>query len=156
MAAPSYGLRVEGLREFRKTLKQADSGIGPALREANKSVAELVAAEARSNAATQPRVRAANPRPSRQHWGDYVRSFRALASQTRAQVALGAAKLPWAMGQNFGSVSARRSQFPPSLGHRGGDYALYKAIGETIPQQVAEFTEQTDKVWAIAFPDPPA
>jgi hypothetical protein len=150
----SYGLRVVGLREYRRDLKRADAAIGPAIREANRRVAEVVAARARQNAATQPRIHARRPRAvtsQRQHWGDYVQSIKALASQTRAQVSLGSARVPWALGQNFGAVT--KTQFPPSLGHHGGDYALYKSIEETTLDQIRVFRQETDTVWRIAHPE---
>src|SRR5262245_1925341 len=148
---PQYGLRVQGLKEFRRDLKRVDSASGPAIRQANKTVAEVVAGQARGNAQSQPRQLAARPRPSRQHWGDYVASFRALASQTRAQVALGSTRLPWALGQNFGSPGRYR-QFP---GQGNPDHAMYLAIGATVPQQMATFAAEYDKLSKIAFPDPP-
>jgi hypothetical protein len=119
------------------------------LRDTNLAAAEIVAAAARRNAQTQRRVVARQPRPGRQHWADYVQTIRALASQTRATVALGAARVPWALGSNFGSLG-RYKQFP---GQADPDHALYKAIESQRERVIEEYGDMIERLTDRAFPD---
>lgn len=109
-------VKLEGWTEFRRALKGAEPKVRKAIGVANKRVADVVAVAARDLAKAQGGVAAKT-----------AESVRALASQKSAQVALGGAAYPFAMGAEFGSLAYK--QFKP---WRGSDedagYFLYPSI----------------------------
>lgn len=139
-------LRVDGLAEFRRELKAAGAEMPRALQKVNKAQATKVVYGARrlyESSGYRPRTK----RTQR-------RGLRALASQTRAQVALGAATVPWAAGQEFGS----RGRFPQfmrgvSRGGRGarGNF-FYPAIRAARPRLEDEYLDALDALSRRAFP----
>lgn len=144
-------LKVEGLRELSRQLKAVDAAAPKQLQQALKRVAgEIVVPGARGLAASRT-----NPR-----WGTRaVNTIRALASQQRAQVAVGSAAVPWAAGHNFGSLHTRitngrhsTNQFPPTKGFRGGDYALYETIEQRQPQILDKVTDELDDLLTRTWP----
>lgn len=145
-----WAIRTTGLRELRRELRALGPEWTPQLRQTNKAAAEIVAATGQDNLQAVRRLvpRARYPRPDRQHWADLVRTMRALASQTRAQVALGTKAVPWALGENFGSRTRR--QFPPVA---TPDHALYKAIEQDRPRVLREYGDMLERLTDRAFPD---
>jgi hypothetical protein len=151
--AGQYQAYVTGLKELRQELKRAGDEFPQQLRDTNFAVADrIVVPVARRNAYA---VRALVPvakrhRTDKGHWADFPNSIRALASQTRATVALGSnrKKDAWIVSENFGSISKR--QFAP-LGHP--DHALYKAIEEVKPRVIEEYGDMIQRLASKAFPD---
>jgi 4-alpha-glucanotransferase len=145
------GIQVEGLRKLKRELKAVEDGLQKELARANKRVtAGIIVPAAVSNASART-----NPR-----WGHLaINTLRALATQEKAQVAVGSNKVTWAAGHNFGSkheriTNGRHSvnQFPPSKGYRRGDYALYEAIEEKAGESLEEWTRALDDLLARSFP----
>ena len=121
---------VEGLDELRRDLRRASQEAPKLIQRANKTVAEGVAHEARSKYIAAYRA------------GPGASSIRPLASQRRAQVALGRERLPYVVGQNFGSNQGpRKRQFPPV---RRPDYFLYATVDERKRQTEAEYFDVLD------------
>ncbi|MGE3858114.1 MAG: hypothetical protein AB7G21_14240 [Dehalococcoidia bacterium] len=89
-------LTVDGLRAFRRELR----GIGPefpkALQQENKKFAQEVASSARDAYTALYKSRS----------GRGAASIRGLATQTSAQVAMGTARTPYMLGQEFGAGAA--------------------------------------------------
>lgn len=148
-------VKVEGLRELSRELKALDPALPKELQKALKRVAtDVVVPGARATAAGQT-----NPR-----WGHAaINTLRALATQQRAQVAVGSQKVPWAAGHNFGSLqqvkgNSRKGQpgntkmFPRTKGHRNGDYALYDTIEKRQSQILDTVTEEIDGLLTKTWP----
>lgn len=121
---------VEGLDELRRDLRRASKEAPKLIQRANKTVAEGVAHEARSKYIARYRS------------GPGASSIRPLGSQARAQVALGRPRLPYVVGQNFGSLQGpRKKQFPPV---RRPDYFLYSTVDERREQTRREYFDVLD------------
>lgn len=148
---------VTGLRELGRELRAVDAALPRELQRGLKRVAgEIVVPGARGLAASRT-----NPR-----WGTAaVNTIRALASQQRAQVAVGSQRVPWAAGHNFGSKrtritvdrnhpTGRRStnQFPRTKGFRNGDYALYETLARRQPQIVEALVGEIDDLLTRTWP----
>jgi hypothetical protein len=151
--AGQYQAYVTGLEELRKELKRAGDEFPQQLRDTNFAVADrIVVPVARRKAYA---VRALVPtgkrhRTDKGHWADFPMSIRALASQTRATVALGSnrKKDAWIVSENFGS--ATKKQFP-RLEHP--DHALYAAIEETHDKIISTYSGMLGELTRKAFPD---
>jgi hypothetical protein len=87
--ADSVGIRVEGARELRASLKRADSKLGDEITDAHKDVADLVA-------------NAAKPAAPRGRTGRLGSSGRGSGTKTQAVVRFGGAAVPYAGPQHFG------------------------------------------------------
>jgi hypothetical protein len=150
---PKIGIRVDGLKAFRRELKKlADDGTWTReLRAVNAEVAGLALGEVQALARSQPRIIGQRRRPERGHWADYVGSYRVVASQTSAGIRLGseARRGAWIQGQNWGSLG-RYKQFP-GLGNP--DHALYKGIERAMPRVVERYGDELDRLARRAFPD---
>lgn len=109
-------VRVEGLNEFRRALREGGKELPKELQKVNKAFAADVAGDVRG------KYMLAHPSRS----GRGAQSIRALASQTRAQVALGSARAPYVLGQNFGSHQGPRKKQFRSV--RKPDYFLYRTL----------------------------
>ncbi len=131
-------IRVTGLKELRRELKQVDADFPKQLRKANKAVADLVAEGTRS---AFSRMGGSAPK--------VAPTVKALAQQVRAQVKVGGGSgvgAEVAMGNLFGS--RRYSQFPPP-----GQYALYPTIAEKADEIVETYADAVDDLMKRAFPD---
>ena len=86
-------VRVEGLREFAKAARNADRRFSKDLRLAHKETAETVVQKARVEASRHGRqaARAAS-------------SLRSRGESLYSTVVLGSARVPWALGANFGAI----------------------------------------------------
>lgn len=114
--AKSQGVRVKGLNELSRSLREMEGGFRDELKEANREAAELVARESRSAAYALGGV-AAKAAPS----------LRASAGFNRAGVTLGGNSYPYALGAAFGGRGRPTTQqFQPHLGREG--YFLYPEI----------------------------
>ena len=149
-----YGdrIRVEGLTEFQRALREIDAALPRELRKANKAAAEVVADAARSRAESLGGV-AEKAAPS----------IKAAAEQRYAKVSLGGAAFPFALGANFGALhdqvrtTAQRvvrgwNQFPET-GGKGHDRFLYWAVSHKRDEFMHEYERLLDELSAQAFPD---
>lgn len=139
-------VNVVGLRELRKALKELDPKWPKGLREVNKRAAEVVVPEARTRASQVRTNVKGNPTRA---GSAVVGSIRALASQTRAQVAMGGARLPHAGGFDWGS-SGRFKQFPAA--NKEG-YILWPAAKAKEEVIVAYYLKMLDDLTQDAFPE---
>lgn len=92
---------VNGLRELRNALRDADGRTPQELQRANKRCAEIVAREARRRAPKGKHEGGGHPQP-------LVAAIRAQATATRAYVAFGGARAPHGAVVNFGGTIPRR------------------------------------------------
>lgn len=133
MARLSAGeVRVDGLRELNQHLKALDKDLPKELRKVNKTVAELVRADAKAAAYSLGGV-AAHVAPS----------IKPAAGKDWAGVAIGGPSYPMAGGAEFGSV--RHKQFNPWRGN-GSDagYFLYPTIRHDADRILTEYTHALD------------
>lgn len=140
MAKQTSGVRVIGLKELQKALRDADKELPKQLREANKQAAEIVTGKARSNFLGRPGV-APKVAPS----------VRALAQQRSASVKIGGARFPYALGSEFGGGRHGKGNPTPAGGHttqfppfRKSGYALYPAIASESDRVVDAYGDVID------------
>jgi len=133
-------VKIDGLRELNKALREIGPEAEKELRAASKSVAELVANDARAAAHTIGGV-AAHVAPS----------IRAVAGVKSAGVGIGGARYPMAGGAEFGSY--RYKQFKPWRGNSSdAGYFLYPSIRRDADRIVTEYTAALDGVIRRRFP----
>ncbi len=133
-------IKVTGLKELRRELKQVDADFPKQLRKANKAVADLVAEGTRS---AFSRMGGSAPK--------VAPTVKALAQQVRAQVKVGGGSgvgAEVAMGNLWGSKRFR--QFPPSV---PGGYGLYPTLAEKADEIVETYADAVDDLMKRAFPD---
>lgn len=138
-------VRVEGLRELSKALKQLeDKNLGKELQKANKAAATTVAKDA-TGAAYSLGSTAAHVAPS----------IKASAGRMSASVSIGGASHPAAAGAEFGGQGRPTTmQFQPwrGAGSNAG-YFLYPTIRRDADKIVEEYTAALDELLGKAFPD---
>lgn len=132
--ASDQGLRVHGLNELNKSLREMGKEFQKELTQANKGVAGFVADDAKAAAYSLGGV-AAHVAPS----------IKAAGGTTWAGVSIGGAAHPEASGAEFGSM--RFKQFKPWRGN-GSDagYFLYPAIRQDADRIETEYTEALDRL----------
>ncbi len=118
MAKKFVGFEVQGMAELRAALGASGPKLPRLVATANKRAAERVAAVARASYG-----RLHPPRTGRG-----ARSIRAQATTRLAIVAMGGARTPYMVGQEYGSIRHRR--FPP---HSTDGYFLNPAVRKELP-----------------------
>jgi hypothetical protein len=139
-------MNIRGLREFRSGLRGVDKDLPKALQRANKKFAQSVT----------PRVQAAYLRYFDRRSGAAFGSIRALGTQTQAQIAIGRERVPYLIGQEFGSIRYR--QFSPWTGPGPGGHGsagrfLYPTVREEVPELVDEYYDLLAHELRDAFPE---
>lgn len=134
-------VRIEGLKDFVRELREVDKAFPKELRLAGKDIAEGVAGKTRASFAggsgSAPKA---------------APSVKAGATQTGAYVRIGGDAYPTALGNEFGSV--RYKQFPAWRGSdAGAGYHLYPTIRASGDEIEKRYMEAIDRVAAKAFPD---
>lgn len=142
----SVNMRVvdTDLRELRRELRKL--GVHRDLQKANKKAAEVVVPIAKRKAGGA--------------WGNLaggvsrlgsagVGSIRANATQTRAYVVAGGARIPYYGGVDWGS-SGRYRQFGPRTSE---GRIIYPAIAEGASKIVETYVDELDDLVSRAFPD---
>lgn len=125
-------IRVEGLKELNRALKDMPKAASKEIRAVNKSVAEKVALGARSRAMMLGGV-AARVAPT----------LKPSAGVMSASVSLGSSAYPEAAGAEFGSY--RYKQFEPWTGNgRDAGRFLYPEIRETSEERTEEYRDALD------------
>ena len=133
-------IEVVGLKELRAGLKKAGPQFPKELQKANKrAVNEVLVPEGRRLASAR-----GYPRPG----SAVVNSIRGTATQTSAAFNVGGARVPHAMGHNFGSTRYR--QFPPKA---NPDYFMYRAIENRRKDFMQAYEDIIETVSKDAFPD---
>lgn len=132
---PDEFVRVEGLTEFRKALRDAQPGLQKAMSEAHKQVAKIV-------------VEGAEPKLTTKHGKRQAKvSIAASGTQGGAFVKL---KGPTAFGAEFGA--SRFKQFKPHRGRVG--YAVYPTIREKRTEIDHRYLDAVDEsITRRAFPE---
>ena len=131
------------LRKFRGELRRL--GVHRDLQKANKKAAEVVVPVARRKAAGS--------------WGNLaggvsrlgsrgVASIKANATQTKAYVVAGGARVPYYGGVDWGS-SGRYRQFGPRSSE---GRIIYPAIAEAAPKVIETYVDELDDLVSRAFP----
>lgn len=140
--SPLQKVEIEGLADFRRELKALSKELPKELQKLNKAAVEPIARDAQRRYGEIYTDRSGKSR----------RSIRALASQTRAQVALGRSSLLHLPGQEFGSFGGpHKEQFvrPPT---DGSGRFFYPAIREGLTRLLDEYVRALDKLGRRAFP----
>lgn len=127
-------IEATGLKELLGDLRAVDRRLTKTFQVENKLVAEEVATKVRAAYSS------AHPPQS----GRGAASIRGTASQTRATVAMGTARAPYTVGQDFGSARTRphTRQFPIAV--KGGRF-LYPVIERTLPGLVARYARALEE-----------
>jgi hypothetical protein len=124
---------VDGLQQLSRDLKELDPKLAKELQKTNKAAVETVASKARSSYGGQHQSRS----------GAASSSIRALASQQRAQVALGSGRAPYVLGQEFGSGQGpHKRQFPPYNAGQGNFF--YPAVRAETADLAEKYAEMLD------------
>lgn len=154
MPRVDMGFAIPGLRQFRNELRKMESSLPKELQRANKAFAERLVPAVRSEYAKH------YPKPGRREQrrkraGRTIDQVRARATQTTASIAIGGARYPHMLGQEFGSN--RYKQFAPWTGSAPGGRGsagrfLFPTIREETPQLLDEYGEVMSSVAAGAFP----
>lgn len=135
-------VKVYGLKEIRAGLKSAGPAFPRRLTQINKQLAQAVAAGARARG-----EQLTHPRPGHEALG----TLKATAGQLSATVSLGSPAVPWALGEEFGSI--KHHQFPPWRGNKGGaGYFFWPTIREDLPRLDQLYLDMIDDLAATAFP----
>lgn len=144
------GVQIEGLREVQRMLRRIDRSLGPELRKAGNRAAADVVRDAKFRASTRMERAAAE-------------TLRGGSTQRGAGVRLGRAKVPFALGAEFGargrygwyskpqySGSGGR-QFRPWSGNKSdAGYFLYPAIRANAPRLRKRYIDEINKLIARA------
>lgn len=125
-------IQVTGLKELRAGLKAQGPLWPKALQKTNKALANMIVGPAKGLMGGH----------SPHAGGRAAGTIRALASGTRAQVAVGSGSVPWAIGHEFGSNL--HHQFPPHLGRTG--YAVYPTIRAMRAQITDMYGDMIDEL----------
>ena len=142
-------LRVDGLKELRRALKEIDPALTKQLQQANKHVVEQVVLPAAKQNATK---HFRNAKGNDTHLGHVgAATIRATATQREAYVALGSARVPWAAGFEWGS-SGQFSQFPARSGVSSG-FILFPVVKAKQDEIMAAYTAMLDELADQAFPE---
>lgn len=133
-------VRVTGLDELRRELRKLDDkGLIDELKATNYEVATDVVEGAKRRASTVSRQadRAAS-------------SLRASRTAARAQVLIGSAAVPFALGAEFGSM--RYKQFPGWRGNgEDAGYFLWPEIRDQSPDIVEKYGDAMERISSRAF-----
>lgn len=135
-------LSYSGLKELRAALQGFDPALARQLTTVNKTIAQAVVtgARARGGALT-------HPRPGHEALG----TLKATAGQLSASVKYGDTGVPWALGEEFGSI--RYHQFPPWRGNgTSAGYFLWPTIRDELPRLFDAYDEMIQSVLAQVFP----
>ena len=134
-------VRVNGLRDLQRELRNVDDSLPRELRKASLEAATIVADETRDSFSSR---RGVAPK--------VAPSVKAVAEQRRAAVKIGGARYPYWGGAEFGSI--QYGQFEPWRGS-GPDagYSLYPSIRAKNEEVVERYGEMVDELMARAFPD---
>lgn len=133
-------VKVEGLRELSKALRNVDKDLPKELQKAAKTAAEAVADKTRASFAGRGGV-APKVAPS----------VKALASQRAAHVRIGGSAYPYAMGAEFGSLAFK--QFDPWRGSGpGSGYSLFPTIRAMRDEITDAFGDALADAMRRAFP----
>jgi hypothetical protein len=126
-----FKTEVVGLKELARWAKDAPDGLRSRLRDANRQLAESVAAKARSRVypVRTDRTSRTNKRSRGTGLTASQMSVRARASASYAEIIGGGPKAPAFFGHEFGGgARARTRQFPRHRGREG--YFLYPTLRE--------------------------
>lgn len=124
-------VRVENLKELKRSLKGADKEVKSAMRKGNKEAAQIVAAQAKIEAPVRT--------------GRLAAAIKAAAGLGDASVRAGGAKVPYAGPIHFGWMTRPNR----SRGWRGGPIHpqpfLFKAMSKKYGDVLKRYEELLDK-----------
>jgi hypothetical protein len=138
-------IRVRGLNELVRDMRAVYPELPKIIRETNRAFANRIVPDVqRAYEARYPAVS-----------GRGRASIRALAGASRATIAMGGARVPYIVGQEFGSD--RYPQFSPWTGRAPGSPVgsrgrfLYPTIRALAPELADEYATEVDRALAQAF-----
>jgi hypothetical protein len=153
MPVHGYGANVEGLAQFSRALAQIGAdGLRDEVKAANYDVADKLAEAAKEKAVGLNRQQRAA-----------ALSLRATRTQNYAAVRLGSARVPYALGAEFGAIKRTRKGkiargFRPWRGNQfsgwggGPGYFLHPTIREKGPELINDYMTHIDRIMSEAFP----
>lgn len=149
-----FGVGIEGdLGGFMRQLRASPERLDLQIRARYREIAGEVRDEARGVAesrrpgggASTGRVRAG----PQQHWKDLVNSVRSGSTSRAPHVAIGTARVPWAVGHEWGS-KGRYRQFPPAT---QAGYILWSTAKRREGQIVDRMGDAVGEVLGEAYPE---
>jgi len=117
-------LRVHGLRDLQRELKEMDKELPKKLRQANLEAAKVIADEARPNVA--------------QVAGRLAKSTKAAATRTAASVKMGSKSVPYAGAYHWGHSSR------PQGGSMDGHPVMSDALGAKYKEMTEVYSKALD------------
>jgi hypothetical protein len=146
---------VEGLKDFRRDLKQIDAALPKEMAKVHKAIAEQVLPVARANAAALGGMQ--------RHFANQIR---ASGTQLGASISVQgkAAAAFWGSNQHSGWYAAPQyaggpPQFKPWVGNAWeagvpgeGPYAVNDAVAEMVPAIEVDYERMLDELTRKAFP----
>lgn len=126
-------VRITGLRDVQRALRQVDRTLPRELRKAGNAAAQVIVDEGKARATTPQQRKAAE-------------SLRPRSDQRGVRVALGnASRYPFALGAEFGSITY--PQFPAFRGSgSGAGYFLWPAIRANRERVAGLFLDGVDTI----------
>lgn len=145
---------VVGLKDFMRELRQFPERADLDIRKGFRDIAKDIREDARSRAENARPLRGKSERPSPpvQHWKDLVNTIRSGSTSEAPYVAVGAPKVPWALGYEFGSNRFR--QFPAWKGRgAGAGYFFWPAVDAANETVLERMGDAIDAALAAAYPE---
>ena len=143
--ADNLSLGISGLKDLRRELRRA--GIQKNLTRANKHAVNVVIVPEAKRRAARPFTNLAGGRTRVGSRG--VASIRGTATQTKAFVKAGGARVPWFQGHEWGSAGRYR-QFPPKA-EKGR--IVYLVVEDKQAEIIEVYWDVIDDVAKGPFPE---
>ena len=153
-------IKVAGLKELRSALRKASDTFPSEIKEINFAVVnDILVPEAQHEAAA---VTLTTWKGKSFHVNQQViASIRALSQQRAAIIAMGGAKVPYAAGDEFGSMGGKSRKGKGHTTQFGGwkgnttdaGYFLWPSIRAKSPEIQAKYLQLLDRMLAGPFPD---
>ena len=151
-AKVSFTPDIQGwMRELRQSPERLDLGVRKVWREAAANVRD----RARSRAmGSRPATQKTPKRPSSAgtHWKDLVNSIRSGATGSSPHVAIGADRVPWALGFEFGSYRYRQFGAWTGRGMSAGRF-FWPTFRAEQPRVAREAIDALVEAYRRAYPE---
>jgi hypothetical protein len=149
-------IKVSGLKELRKALKQAGDDFPKQVAELNFTIVSDIVVPAAKEMAAQGFTNIAGH--SVHPGAAVVNSIRALRQQKSAVIAFGSAKVPYAAGMEFGSMGGKgkhgghTNQFGQWRGNKdGAGYFIWPVIRNKNAEIIERYVSLMGKLTSMAF-----
>lgn len=137
-----FTIRIEGLSELRRALRQVSPQWGPVLGKANQDAAQIVATEATRRAPRGPHQGGGRVAP-------ISSTITALRKQNKGVVAMGGARSPHAPPTEFGGTLPRHASSKRTRVAKRP--FLYPALQYREPQVIETYGKALEKIMRTVF-----